>query len=127
MRKAFIVYVNLNETPGTFHSQESAQNAIRDILQDRLFVYDPSVSLAPRYLQPSWSKGSLDAPASVLDPTTLSLFENKDFKRNLEEFHDIYNGQVHAGWTPQITRAAWNLARCIDGILYPDTENNEGN
>jgi hypothetical protein len=105
MRKAFIVYVNLNETPGTFHSQESA----------------------PRYLQPSWSKGSLDAPASVLDPTTLSLFENKDFKRNLEEFHDIYNGQVHAGWTPQITRAAWNLARCIDGILYPDTENNEGN
>lgn len=51
-RKAFLVYVDLDEMPGAMHSKESAQNAIRGILYDRIPHYNPTVSLAPASLQP---------------------------------------------------------------------------
>jgi hypothetical protein len=57
-RKAFVVYVNLDPVPGTFHTQESAQNVIRGILEDRLpESYNPMVSLAPAELQPENNEG----------------------------------------------------------------------
>lgn len=57
-RKAFIVYVDLDPVPGTFHSQESAQNVIRGILNDRISHYNPMVSLAPTDLQPDNNEGN---------------------------------------------------------------------
>lgn len=51
-RKAFVVYIDLDEVPGVMYSQESAQNVIRQVLQDRLSPYNPTVSLAPAAMQP---------------------------------------------------------------------------
>jgi hypothetical protein len=52
MRRAFIVYVDLDRLPGDFYSQESAQNIIRKVLRDRLSHYNPTVALAPTEFQP---------------------------------------------------------------------------
>lgn len=38
------VYVDLDPVPGFFHSKESAQRAVRNILQDRIPHYNPTVS-----------------------------------------------------------------------------------
>jgi hypothetical protein len=38
------VYVDLDPMPGTFHTTESAQNAVRSILNDRISHYNPIVS-----------------------------------------------------------------------------------
>lgn len=51
-RRAFVVYVDLDPVPGTFHSQESAQNSIRGILLRAIPHYNPMVSLAPDHMQP---------------------------------------------------------------------------
>lgn len=53
VRKAFLVYVDLDPVPGTMHTQDSAQNVINRILQERIGHYNPIVSLAPESLQPS--------------------------------------------------------------------------
>lgn len=58
MRKAFIVYVDLDPNPGTMHSQESAQNVIRNVLYQRMPHYNPTVSLAPADIQPDDNEGS---------------------------------------------------------------------
>jgi hypothetical protein len=39
------VYVDLDDIPGAFHSAESAQNIVRNILRDTLGHYDPLVSV----------------------------------------------------------------------------------
>lgn len=39
------VWVNLDPTPGRFHSKESAKNVISGILLDRLGHYNPMVSV----------------------------------------------------------------------------------
>jgi hypothetical protein len=55
-RVAFVVYVDLDPVPGTFHSKESAQNVLGRILGRILNRscphYNPMVSLAPAELQP---------------------------------------------------------------------------
>jgi hypothetical protein len=51
-RPGFIVYVDLDQTPGHMYSQESAQNVIRAILYNRIAHYRPTVSLAVADLQP---------------------------------------------------------------------------
>lgn len=50
-RTALIVYVNLDQMPGTFHSKESARNVISAILNERLGHYNPMVSIAPADIQ----------------------------------------------------------------------------
>jgi hypothetical protein len=50
-RKAFLMYINLDDLPGQMYSQESAQNALRAILNGRMAHYNPLVSLAPAHLQ----------------------------------------------------------------------------
>lgn len=52
MRRAFVVYVDLDPVSGTMHSQESAQTVIQAVLSDRIEHYNPVVSLAPTHLQP---------------------------------------------------------------------------
>lgn len=52
MRKAFLVYVDLDPVPGEMHTQESAQNVLRSILNHMIPAYNPIVSLAPREYQP---------------------------------------------------------------------------
>jgi hypothetical protein len=52
-RACFILFVDLDPTPGIFHSSQSAQNAIRNLLVERIPHYNPMVSLAPEHLQPS--------------------------------------------------------------------------
>lgn len=54
-RKAFVVYVDLDDIPGVMHTQESAQNALNGILQRTIPHYNPVVSLAPAELQPDKS------------------------------------------------------------------------
>ncbi len=39
------VYVDLDPMPGTFHSAESAQNAVRGLLLHSIEHYDPMVSI----------------------------------------------------------------------------------
>lgn len=39
------VYVNLDNTPGEFHSAESARNVVASILNGRIEHYDPMVSI----------------------------------------------------------------------------------
>lgn len=55
-RVAFLVYVDLDPVPGTFHTQESAQNSLRAILNQHMKHYCPLVSLAPAELQPAQSR-----------------------------------------------------------------------
>lgn len=45
-RKAFLLYINLDDKPGMMHSQESVQNVIRNLLYQRLPHYNATVSLA---------------------------------------------------------------------------------
>lgn len=52
MRKAFLVYVDLDPTPGEFHTQESAEHAIRSILVAAIGHYHPTIVLAPEEYQP---------------------------------------------------------------------------
>ncbi len=59
MRKAFVVYVDLDPVPGVFHTQESAQNALTHILRESIPHYNPMVSLAPLHMQ---------APSNDEDP-----------------------------------------------------------
>lgn len=51
IRKAFLVYINLDPTPGTMHTQESVHNVLRNILHRRIPHYNPLVSLAPMDFQ----------------------------------------------------------------------------
>lgn len=51
-RVAFVVYVDLDPMPGTFHSKESAQNVLRNIIHQRISHYNPTISLAPASVQP---------------------------------------------------------------------------
>lgn len=44
MRIKLEVYVDLDETPGTFHSKESAKNVVARILNERIPHYNPIVS-----------------------------------------------------------------------------------
>lgn len=61
-RASFVIYVNLDPVPGVFHSQESAQNALRNIFVQRIPHYNPLVSLAPDSVQPVHIlKGTIDA------------------------------------------------------------------
>lgn len=57
MRKAYIVYVDLDPLPGIMHSQESAQNVIRNVLYQRMPKYNPIVSLAPNEFQSDPASG----------------------------------------------------------------------
>ena len=40
------VYVDLDPVPGTFHTKESAQNVVRNILNGAISHYNPVVSIA---------------------------------------------------------------------------------
>ena len=53
---AFIVYVELDEMPGTMHTKQSAQDVIRNVLYQRMPSYKPTVIIAPKELQPERSK-----------------------------------------------------------------------
>jgi hypothetical protein len=57
-RVAVLIYVDLDSVPGTFYSQESAQNVLRAILNQHFSRYCPMVSLAPDDLQPARSNNS---------------------------------------------------------------------
>lgn len=57
-RKAFVVYVDLDPLPGPMHSQESAQNIIRNVLSQQMPHYNPTISLAPAIMQPQSSQRS---------------------------------------------------------------------
>lgn len=50
-RKAFLLYVDLDDLPGAMHSKESAQHTISRVLRDRIGHYMPLVSLAPDSFQ----------------------------------------------------------------------------
>lgn len=52
VRRAYVVYVDLDPMPGEMGSQESAHNVIRRSLQRLLPYYNVVVSLAPADLQP---------------------------------------------------------------------------
>lgn len=51
-RFAYFVYVNLDPTPGAFHTPDSALANVRGILENRLGHYEPTVGFAPDDLQP---------------------------------------------------------------------------
>jgi len=55
-RIAYVVYVDLDPSPGPMHSKESAQNIIRNVLYQRMPSYNPTVSLAPQEFQPEEAK-----------------------------------------------------------------------
>lgn len=57
-RVALIVYVDLDQVPGPFHSKESAQNNVRGILENQINHYNPMVSLAPAEFQPENNEGT---------------------------------------------------------------------
>jgi hypothetical protein len=50
-RVAFVVYVDLDPTPGTMHTEDSAQSVIRNVLNQRMPAYKPTVWVAPLSLQ----------------------------------------------------------------------------
>lgn len=51
LRQAFVVFIDLDDVPGTMHSQESAQHVISNTLREAIGHYQPLVSLAPEPLQ----------------------------------------------------------------------------
>ena len=52
IRKAFVVYVDLDPVPSAMHTQESVQTVLGWILRKEIPHYNPVVSLAPSTLQP---------------------------------------------------------------------------
>ena len=60
MKAAFIVYVDLNETPGPMYSRESAQNVIRFALENAIGEFNPTISLAPDSFQPYKAEGNIE-------------------------------------------------------------------
>lgn len=51
-RICFVIYVDLDSVPGAFHTQESAQNIIRNLFCESIPHYNPIISLAPASIQP---------------------------------------------------------------------------
>lgn len=51
-RIALLVEVDLDEVPGIFHTEDSAIDNTRGILNHMISHYNPSVTLAPDELQP---------------------------------------------------------------------------
>jgi hypothetical protein len=80
-RIALVVYVDLDPTPGPFHSKESAQNNVRGILESQINHYNPVVSLAPTDLQPGHESvvglASKDGRSGDIDVETIT-FTNKE-------------------------------------------------
>lgn len=52
-RIALLVYVDLDPTPGAFHTEESAIGYVGVVLEQRLNHYNPKIMLAPDSFQPS--------------------------------------------------------------------------
>lgn len=50
-RKAFVVFVDLDPTPGMMHTEQSAQDVIRNVLYQRMPHYNPEVISAPPSMQ----------------------------------------------------------------------------
>lgn len=50
-RIAAIVYVNLDEVRGSFHTEDLAVESIGRFLNDRIPHYDPQAILAPPHMQ----------------------------------------------------------------------------
>lgn len=80
-RKAFVVYVDLDPTPGTMHTAESAHNVIRNVLHQRMPNYNPIVSIAPASLQPEDVNTSeyktIYVPAGLIQLDRL-IFDSKE-------------------------------------------------
>lgn len=60
-RICFVIYVDLDPVPGSFHSQESAQNFIGFLFRHRIPHYNPTISLAPASIQPTCLEGHVHA------------------------------------------------------------------
>lgn len=52
-RICFLVLVDLDPIPGSFHSQESAQHWLGLIFQRNIAHYNPMISLGPDFIQPN--------------------------------------------------------------------------
>lgn len=52
IRKAFLVFVDLDPVPGTMNTPESATFALENILRSMIPHYNPHVTLAPESDQP---------------------------------------------------------------------------
>lgn len=52
-RVCFVINVDLDPVPGAFHTQESAQNILRNVFVINFSHYNPIVSLAPANIQPT--------------------------------------------------------------------------
>jgi len=57
MRKAYLVYVDLDETPGNMHTEASAMSNIYAVLCNSLYTYNPKVYFAPDELQTEKTQG----------------------------------------------------------------------
>lgn len=96
-RVALLVYVDLDPVPGPFHTEDSALNNLRGILEDQINHYNPVVAFAPDPYQPR------------VDDETLA------------QFHELRHGAFRgAGWQFQVTEAAWNIATTLDDQRYPE-------
>lgn len=110
-RKAFVVYVDLDDVPGEFHTQESALHALRNVLRNTIGHYNPMVSLAPETLQPE----IVDAEAVVEDGKIVlkeSLSVRKPYDMNPEtddliRAHRMRNGMCVRPERPS-SRDEWN-------------------
>lgn len=51
-RICFFILVDLDPLPGSFHTQESAQNWVGMLFQRTIAHYNPTISLAPASVQP---------------------------------------------------------------------------
>jgi hypothetical protein len=50
-RKAYILYIDLDDKPGPFYTQDSMQNTLNQILSAAIPQFNPLVSLAPDQYQ----------------------------------------------------------------------------
>lgn len=60
-RICFVIYVDLDPIPGSFHSQESAQNILGFLFRHYIPHYNPTLSLAPDSIQPINIAEGIDA------------------------------------------------------------------
>jgi hypothetical protein len=89
-RVAFLVFVDLDPIPGEFHTKESAQNSLRNILHDRIPQYNPLVSLAPATLSTSIED------AQRIPRADLTFFNRRDVKRTYNRITDIIDEDGYA-------------------------------
>lgn len=107
-RRAFLIYVDLDPVPGTFHTSLSAFDSVRDILVDAIGEYNPVLSLFSTTVPANADNGRRRVSLILfvdLDPLPGSMY-SQESAQNIIRFA-LRNRIEH--YNPMVSLAPENL------------------